>query len=162
MGYNTEAAIPRSWYLTQALSLEGKLKVPTVMFTGPESVLGSAPAAFVNQYRVRLDPKVSVGTEEQLSITLIGTDAPTMALHVRGGVAEFVPDASKYYRKSDINISLPMDAWAGYYVGDITLDDLLARADVKPSNKEKVRAFFSLFDQVHPSKTALIAPSATL
>ena len=162
MGYNTEAMIPRSWYLTQALSLEGKLKIPTVMFTGPESVLGSAPAVFVDQYRVRLDPKVSVGTEEQLSITLIGTDAPTMALHVRGGIAEFVLDASKYYRKSDINISLPMDAWAGYYVGDITLDDLLAREDVKPSNKEKVRAFFSLFDQVHPSKTALIAPSATL
>ncbi len=162
MGYNTEAGIPRSWYLTRALSLEGRLRIPTVMFTGPESVLGSAPAVFVNQYRVRLGPKVSVGTEEQLSITLIGTDAPTMALHVRGGVAEFVPDASKYYRKSDINISLPMDAWAGYYVGDITLDDLLARADVKPSNKEKVRAFFSLFDQVHPSKTALIAPSATL
>ena len=161
MGYNAEASIPRSWYLTKALALEGKLQIPIVMFRGAESVLGSAPDTFIRQYRVRLDPKVSIGKEEQLSITLIGTNAPTMALHVRGAVAEFVPDASKYYRKSDINISLPMAAWAGYYVGDITLDDLLAREDVKPSNKEKVRAFFSLFDQVHPSKTALIAPSAT-
>ena len=34
--------------------------------------------------------------------------------------------------------------------------------NVKPSNKEKLRPFFSLFDQFHPSKTALIAPSATV
>ncbi len=84
-----------------------------------------------------------------------------MGLHVRSGIAEFVPDVSKHYRKPDISIDMSMDAWAGYYVGDITLVDLLAREDVKPSNKDKVRAFFSLFDQVHPSKTALIAPSAT-
>ncbi|MCZ6663086.1 MAG: MBL fold metallo-hydrolase [Actinobacteria bacterium] len=160
MGYDTAAMIPRSFYLTRALSLEGRLQIPTVMFTGPESVLGSPPDTFVNQYRVRLDPKVSVGKEEQLSITLTGTDAPTMALHVRGGVAEFVPDAGKYYRESDANISLPMDAWAGYYVGDIALDELLAREDVRSSDKETVRAFFGLFDQVHPSKTALVAPSA--
>jgi alkyl sulfatase BDS1-like metallo-beta-lactamase superfamily hydrolase len=160
MGYNTQASIPRSWYLTRALALEGKLQIPTVMFTGPESVLDLAPDTFVNQFRVRLDPKVSVGKEQQLSITLVGTDTPTMALHVRGGVAEFVPDISKHYHKSDISISMPMDAWAGYYIGDITLDDLLAKKDVKISDRKKVKAFFKLFDQVHPSKAALIPPSA--
>ena len=82
-------------------------------------------------------------------------------MHVRSGVADFVPDASKHYRKPDISIDMSMDAWTGYYVGDITPGDLLTREDDEPSNKEKVRAFFSLFDQVHPSKTALIAPSAT-
>ncbi len=160
MGYNTEASIPRSWYLTRALALEGKLQTPTVMFTGPESVLGSSPDTFVSHYRVRLDPKVSLGQEKQLSITLIGADASTMALHVRGGVAEFVADASQYYRKSDISISLSMDAWAGYYVGDISLDELLARDDVKSLDPQAVKAFFSLFDQIHPSKAVLIAPSA--
>jgi alkyl sulfatase BDS1-like metallo-beta-lactamase superfamily hydrolase len=59
MGYNTEASIPRSWYLTRALALEGKLQIPVAMFTGPDSVLQSAPDTYVNQYRVRLDPKVS-------------------------------------------------------------------------------------------------------
>ncbi|UCD59188.1 MAG: MBL fold metallo-hydrolase [Candidatus Hydrogenedentota bacterium] len=159
MGYNTEASIPRSWYLTKALALEGKLQIPTVMFTGPDSVLESKPETFVDQYRVRLDPKVSYGKEQLLAITLDGTDAPTMGLHVRSGVAEFVPDVSKHFRDSDISINMSMKAWAAYFVGDITLDALLESKDIKASNKGKVKDFFSLFDQVHPSKAALIPAS---
>lgn len=161
MAYNTEATIPRSWYLTKALALEGKIQIPTVMFQGPESVLGSAPATFVNQYRVRLDPKVSYGQDQMLAITLSGTDAPTMGLHVRSGVAEFVPDTGKYARKADASIDMSMEAWGGYYVGDITLDDLLGRSDVTVGDKAQVKAFFAMFDQVHPSKTALVPASAT-
>ena len=160
MGYNTEASIPRSWYLTKALALESKLQIPTVMFTGPDSVLESTPDIYVNQYRVRLDPKVSYGKGQLLAITLDGTGAPTMGLHVRSGVAEFVPDVSKHFRKPDISIHMSMEAWAGYFVGDITLDALLERKDVKAGNKGKVKGFFSLFDQVHPSKAALIPASA--
>ena len=161
MGYNTEASIPRSWYLTKALALEGKLQIPSAMFTGPDSVLKSAPDTYVSQYRVRLDPKVSYGKEQLLAINLDGTGAPTMGLHVRSGIAEFVPDVSKHYRKPDISIDMSMEAWAGYYVGDITLDALLDRKDVKASDKVRVKSFFSFFDQVHPSKAALI-PASTL
>jgi alkyl sulfatase BDS1-like metallo-beta-lactamase superfamily hydrolase len=161
MGYNAKASIPRSWYLTRALALEGKLHIPTAMFTGPDSVLGSPPETFVKQYRVRIDPKASYGKEQLLAINLDGTGAPTMGLHVRSAVAEFVPDVSKHYRKPDISIDMSMEAWASYFVGDVTLDALLEREDVKASNKDQVKAFFSLFDQVHPSKAALI-PASTL
>lgn len=159
MGYNTMATIPRSWYLTRALALEGKIQIPVAMHGDTSSVMGSPPATFVKQYRVRLDPKASLGKEQQLAVTLTATDAPTMALHVRGGVAEFVPDASTYLRQSDISISMPLEAWASYYVGDITLAELLDRQDVKCSDKELVQAFFSLFDQVHASKALLIPAS---
>jgi alkyl sulfatase BDS1-like metallo-beta-lactamase superfamily hydrolase len=159
MGYNTMATIPRSWYLTRALALEGKTQIPVAMHGDTSSVLGSPPATYVKQYRVRLDPKASLGKEQQLSITITGVDAPTMALHVRGGVAEYIPDVERYYRKSDISISMPLDAWASYYVGDITLAQLLDRKDVKSSDRDQVNAFFSLFDQVHASKALLIAPS---
>ena len=54
---------------------------------------------------------------------------------------------------------MPLEAWASYYVGDITLAGLLERPDVKCSDKQQVQAFFSLFDQVHASKALLIAPS---
>lgn len=159
MGYNTMATIPRSWYLTRALALEGKTQIPVAMHGDTSSVLASPPANYVSQYRVRLDPKSSVGKEQQLSITITDTDTPTMALHVRGGVAEFVPDVSQYNRKSDISINMSLDAWASYYVGDITLPQLLDRKDVTTSSKQQVAAFFSLFDQVHASKALLIAPS---
>lgn len=159
MGYNTMGMIPRSWYLTRALALEGKVKIPVAMHDDTSSVLGSSPDTYVRQLRVRLDPRAGLGTNQLLSITLTGTDAPTMALHVRGGVAEFVPDASKYYREPDISIDMSLDAWASYYVGDTTLAQLLDRKDVKSSDKSQVGAFFSMFDQVHASKALLIAPS---
>jgi alkyl sulfatase BDS1-like metallo-beta-lactamase superfamily hydrolase len=160
MAYNTEATIPRSWYLTRALALEGKLQIPTVVFTEPDSVLESPPSIFVDQYRVRLDPRASYGKNQLLAITLVGTDAPTMGLHVRSGVAEFVPDVSKHFRKPDVSVRMSMEAWAGYFVGDITLDALLEREDVEADDKKRVKDFFSLFDQVHPSKAGLIPASA--
>jgi hypothetical protein len=58
-----------------------------------------------------------------------------------------------------MSISMPLDAWASYYVGDITLSQLLDREGVMTSDKKQVKAFFSLFDQVHASKAMLIAPS---
>ena len=121
--------------------------------------MSSAPETYVNQYRVRLDPKASYGQEQLLGINLEGTDAPTMGLHVRSGVAEFVPDVATHYREPDVSITMSMEAWAGYFVGDITLDELLERNDVKTSNKDKVKTFFNFFDQVHPSKTTLIQAS---
>jgi hypothetical protein len=132
------------------------------MFAGPDSVLASAPDTYVKQYRVRLDPKVSYGKEQLLAIILEGTGSPTMGLHVRSGVAEFVPDVTKHFREPDISIHMSMEAWAGYFVGDITLGDLLERKDVKVSSKGRVKDFFLLFDQVHPSKAALIPASAML
>jgi alkyl sulfatase BDS1-like metallo-beta-lactamase superfamily hydrolase len=160
MAYAAEASIPRSWYLTKALALEGKLQIPTIVFSGPDSVLKSPPDTYVNQYRVRLDPQVSYGKEQLLAITLDGTDAPTMGLHVRSGVAEFVPDLSRHFREPDISVRMSMEAWAGYFVGDISLDVLLKREDVEADDKGRVKGFFSLFDQVHPSKAGLIPASA--
>ena len=36
----------------------------------------------------------------------------TVALHVRRGIAEFVPDLGKYYRKSDITLAMGGAQWA--------------------------------------------------
>lgn len=161
MGYRTEASIPRSWYLTRALALEGKIRIPTVVFSDPQPILESPPHTFVEQYRVRLDPRVSYGKDRLLAITLEGTEAPAMGLHVRSGVAEFVADVGSYAREPDASVHMPLEAWAGYYVGDVSLDELMAREDVVADDEAWVKGFFRLFDQVHPSKTALIPASAS-
>ncbi|PKH06007.1 alkyl sulfatase dimerization domain-containing protein [Moritella sp. Urea-trap-13] len=161
MGYNTEASIPRSYYLSKALEMEGKIHIPAIMFTGPESVLGFPAATTVEQYRVRLDPKVSYGEYQLLAIEMGDENSGVMGMHVRSGVAEFITDLSQYSQKPDMTIKMSMDAWAGYFVGDITLDELLVRKDVKTSDKTDVKRFFGMFDQVHPSKAALI-PASTL
>jgi hypothetical protein len=51
-------------------------------------------------------------------------------------------------------------AWGKYFIGDINLNALLDREDVKADNKNKIKGFFSLFDQVNPTKTKLIPASA--
>jgi hypothetical protein len=56
---------------------------------------------------------------------------------------------------------MSLKAWGAYFVGDITLDKLLDRSDVTVSDKNKVKGFFSMFDQVHSSKAALV-PASTL
>lgn len=160
MGHNTMAMIPRSWYLTRALELEGNTYVPKIAFMGPEQVIDSEPGTFVNFMRVRIDPRASLGSNTQLSFKFTDRDVPAMALHVRGGVAEFVEDAGQYLRESDVEIRLSMEAWANYYVGEINLDEFLARDDVSTSDESGVKSFFMLFDQVHESKTLLMAPSS--
>jgi alkyl sulfatase BDS1-like metallo-beta-lactamase superfamily hydrolase len=160
MGYQTGAIIPRSWYLTRALALEGQIQIPEIVYLDSQQVLDSEPDTFVNFMRVRLDPIVSLGQDVQLSIKFTDRDGPTMALHVRSGIAEFIADVSQYVRQSDVNVEMSMDAWARYYVGETNLDQLLARDDVNASNRDKLRAFFMLFDQMHESKTFLVAPSS--
>jgi len=160
MGYQAGAVIPRSWYLTRALELEGQTYVPEIVYQDSQQVVDSVPDTFVNFMRVRLDPKVSLGEDVQLSIRFTDRDGPTMALHVRSGVAEFIADVSQYARPSDVDVEMTMDAWAKYYVGEIDLDQLLVRDDVNAANRDNVRAFFMLFDQMHESMTFLVAPSS--
>lgn len=160
MAYNTEATIPRSWYLTRALALEGKLQIPTAMFSDADLIREAAPESSVRQYRVRLDPKNSYGKETLLAIAFEGSDAPVMGLHVRSGVAEFVPDVSKHAHEADISVQMSMQAWSEYFVGDIDLDTLLERDDITTDDKDTLKQFFSLFDQVHHSKAGLIPASA--
>ncbi|WP_418642851.1 alkyl sulfatase dimerization domain-containing protein [Vibrio chaetopteri] len=159
MGYRTEATIPRSWYLTRALQLEDKLQIPQIAFTGVESVIDSPADTYVNQYRVRLDPRVSYGEDQMIAITFNDSDAPTMGLHVRSGVAEFVSDINQYARAPDTNLALTKRAWGEYFMGEISLGELLKHKDVKTDDNNRVNNFFLLFDQVAPSKTQLIPAS---
>ena len=158
MGYNTMATIPRSWYLTRARALEGKTRIPVAVHGEAAAVLAAPADTYVRQFRVRLDPRSSLGRDQVLGITLTGTDAPAMALHVRNGIAEFIADARQYQRQPDLDISMPLDAWASYYVGDITLAALLEREDVHGSDRQQLAAFFAMFDQVHPGKAMLVPP----
>ncbi len=159
MGYNTEATIPRSWYLTRALALEGKLHIPTIVLPEAEAVVAASPDTYVRQFRVRIDPRAAVGKEQLLAITITDSKMSAMGLHVRNSVAEFIPDVAKHYRKPDVKIELPHKAWADYYVGNITLDDLLKRDGVKTDDAEALRRFFGLVDTANRKRFQLLPPA---
>ncbi|WP_394246458.1 alkyl sulfatase dimerization domain-containing protein [Vibrio profundi] len=159
MGYRTEATIPRSWYLTKALALEGKLEIPTVVFSDADSIIDMPSETFINQFRVRLDPKASYGENQMLAIKITDADGPTSGLHVRSTVAEFVPNVADYALQPELEISLPKRTWVEYFVGEKNLDDMLDSTDVEANNKTAVRAFLSLFDQLDESRTQFVSPS---
>ncbi|WP_241907179.1 alkyl sulfatase dimerization domain-containing protein [Vibrio splendidus] len=159
MGYQTEASIPRSWYLTKALELEGKVQIPSVVFSDANSIIRSPAETLVGQFRVRLDPIASYGEDQMMAITIKDSDAPTMGLHVRSTVAEFISDTEDYNRQADLEISVSKRTWAEYFVGEKSLDKMLESADVSTNHKDDVRGFFSLFDQLDESKTRFVSPS---
>lgn len=159
MGYRTEATIPRSWYLTKALSLEGKLEIPTVVFSDVDSIIDIPSETFINQFRVRLDPKASYGKNQMLAIKITDADGPTSGLHVRSTVAEFVPNVATYVQQPNLELSLPKHVWVQYFVGEIDLDEMLNSSNVVTNSKNDVREFFSLFDQLNESRTHFISPS---
>lgn len=153
MGYRTEASIPRSWYLTRALELEGKITLPQVVYANAETVFEAADGTYVSQFRVRLDPVKSYGADQLLAIAFTDSDKTVMGLHVRSTVAEFITDVSAYSRQPDIEIRLPKRTWAQYYVGEKSLQQMLASESVTSSDNQRVEAFFQLFDQLDESQT---------
>lgn len=159
MGYRTEATIPRSWYLTKALALEGKLEIPTVVFSDVDSIIDMPSETFINQFRVRLDPKASYGKNQMLAIKITDADGPTSGLHVRSTVAEFVPNVATYVQQPNLELSLPKQVWVQYFVGELDLDEMLDSSNVVTNNKNDVREFFSLFDQLNESRTHFVSPS---
>ncbi|MEZ9701265.1 alkyl sulfatase dimerization domain-containing protein [Vibrio sp. 10N.261.46.E12] len=157
MGYRAEASIPRSWYLTRALELEGKIEVPAVALLGLDSVMSSPADTFVQQFRVRLNPSASLGQDKLLAITIEGEDASTMGLHLRSSIAEYIPNVEDYSRSQDMSISMPKQIWGQYFMGEISLSEMLNDASVTTNNKDDVKTFFEFFDQVAPSKDRFIS-----
>jgi linear primary-alkylsulfatase len=73
---------------------------------------------FVNYHRVRINPHKAETTDKVITFTF---GDKTVGLHVRRGVAEFLPEPDKYPRKVDIALVMDGDTWAKLYLNQIDL-----------------------------------------
>jgi alkyl sulfatase BDS1-like metallo-beta-lactamase superfamily hydrolase len=113
MGYITTGTIPRSWYLSQARSLEGKVSITrNVPPSGAQ--IAASPETFVDFHRVRLIPEKSVGVNEVIAFVFADA-AGTAALHVRDGVAEFVPIPAMHCLSPAHTVTLRAAVWGRLY-----------------------------------------------
>ena len=158
MAYRTTGSIARAFLMTEALTLEGKIAYPKLIPPSAETIAGS-PESFVDYFRVRIDPKKSENTDKVIQFVFTDKGNKAVALHVRRGIAEYIPVPSDYYRKSDYSIKLDSESWAALYLSSVTLDKAISSGKVKVEGKQKeLGTIFDMFDKFKPTKNYVVPP----
>ncbi len=152
LAYRTTGSIARGFLLTEALALEGKVKSPLTIMPSTEIIAGS-PATFVDYYRIRIDPEKSKETDKVIEFVFTDQKDKPVALHIRGGVAEFVPEPSEYLKKADYVLKLDGKTWASVYLGDADMAEEIQsqKVEVTKGDQAELVALFELFDKFSPA-----------
>lgn len=157
MAYVSTGQNDRAHLMSQALSLEGKLKIARLIPPAPETVVTFA-TAFVDYFRVRIDPQKSGKTDSFVRFDF--TDGKSAGLHVRRAVAEFVEEPDKYLRKPDITLAMSGETWAKIYLSQGTAEELIKSGDIKVTGDVAEAArVINLFDRYVPEKAVVIPPA---
>lgn len=152
MAYRSTGSIARAFLLTEALTLEGKITYPRLIPPSPE-VIASSPETFVDYFRVRIDPKKSENMDIVLEFLFTDKGNMAVALHVRGGIAEYIPVPADYLKKSDFVIKMDSEIWAKLYLSSVSLEEAIKSGEVKASGDTKeLITIFDMFDKFKPTK----------
>jgi alkyl sulfatase BDS1-like metallo-beta-lactamase superfamily hydrolase len=159
MAYRSTGSIPRAFLMSEALALEGKVTIPRLIPPSAE-MIAQSPDAFVDYFRVRIDPKKAQDTDKVLQFEFTDKGNQTVALHVRRGVVEFIPDPANYLREADYELTLDSESWATLYLSSADLGKAIAEGKVKltKGTPQDVTAVFDLFDKFVPAKNYKIPP----
>jgi alkyl sulfatase BDS1-like metallo-beta-lactamase superfamily hydrolase len=153
MGQLATGSIPRAFLLSEARALEGKVIIPRLIPPAPEAIAGS-PATFVDFFRVRIDPRKSQNTDKVLEFVFTDQDGQTVGLHVRRGIAEYLPDPADHYQGADFVLGLDGETWAALYLSGIDLVEAIdsKALRVKQGRKAELVKIFAMFDRFEPAK----------
>ena len=153
MGHRTTGTIARAFLLSEARALEGKVTIPVLIPPTPE-IIAASPDTFANFFRVRIDPKKAQDTDKVVQFVFTGKENKAVALHVRRGVAEYIPTPADYYRQPDFVVELGAESWAALYLGSTDLEKAVAagKAKVTKGNQADVVGLFDLFDKLVPTR----------
>ncbi|HID92601.1 MAG TPA: MBL fold metallo-hydrolase [bacterium (Candidatus Stahlbacteria)] len=159
LAYRTTGSISRGFLLSEALALEGKIKSPLVVLPSPE-IIAKSPTTFVDYYRIYIDPNKSKTTDKVIEFVFTDHKEQTVALHIRRGVVEFVPEPSKYMKKADFVLKLDGKTWASIYLGssDIAKEIQSKKIKLTKGDKTEIVALFELFDKFVPSHNYKVPP----
>ena len=155
MGQISNSFIGRAFFLSEARALEGKEILPRLVPPTAQTIAGD-PTFFVDMFRVRIDPKKAENTEKMLVFNF--TNGTNAGLHVRRGIAEFVPDPSKHYRPADISVTADPKTWAALYLNSTTIEEALKSGGLKMTkgSMDDLKAVMDLFDKFDPSRNYTI------
>jgi len=159
MGYRTTGSIARAFLLSEALALEGKVSIPRLVPPSAE-VISQSPEAFVDFFRVRIDPEKAQDTDMVVEFVFTDKGNQAVALHVRRGVVEYIPVPADYYRKSDAILQLDSATWAALYLSQTDLERALAdgKARLTQGSPQELAKVWALFDKFNPAKNYKVPP----
>ena len=158
MGYRTTGSIARAFLLTEALALEGEVTYPRIVPPSRETIAG-APETFVDYFRVRIDPKMSEDIDEVIEFVFTDKGNRAVALHVRRGIAEFVPVPADHYKPAGFTVKLDSETWADLYLSTISLGDAIEKGDVElTGDAASVQQLFAAFSQFEPTRNYRVPP----
>jgi len=150
MGYRALSTNARSWYLSQALELEGKTAILKSLPALPDAVSANL-ADFVNYYRVPVDPDRAADTDEVLGLHF---DTRAYGLHVRRSVVDLIPDLSLSERKPDVTVSMAPRVWVAVFNNLADPGDLTDKDEIKvvQGDAAEAKALFAMFDPIYDWK----------
>ena len=149
MGQLAIGSIGRSFLISEARALEGKENIPKVVPPNP-AIIAASPATFVDYHRVRIDPRKAEAVDKVIAFTF---GDKSVGLHVRRGVAEFLPEPAKYARKADVALAMDGETWAKLYLNAADVKSLAASGAVKMTtgDVQAASAILDLFDRFDPA-----------
>lgn len=151
MGHRARGSIMRSYALSQALELEGKVEIPNVIPPAAREIASAPPERYLSRYRVRIDPLQSADTDLMVHFVFTDFGDETLGLHLRRGVVEFVESPERYSREPELILKLDRATWAQIYLGQADIGDLIdQQALVVKGEEGRAVKFFSLFDPFQP------------
>ena len=156
---HTTSMIARTLSLTEALALEGKVKVPKLVPPTVEQIKSFEPGEFVNRHRIRIDPLKAKDTDSMIRFEFTDAQNKAVALHIRRGVVEYVETPDSYYRKPDFTLALTRDVWAKLYLSQATVAQLASSGALKiAGDSAGCDQVLELFDKFDLAKNTLIPP----
>jgi len=159
LAYLSHGANARSHLLTQTLGLENKVVVPRLIPPQAQFIVAD-PRNTVDYFRVRIDPEKSGKTDKVVQLDFTDGKKPSVGLHIRRAVVEYLPKPEEYSREADITLALSGETWAKIFLSQENVADLISKGEIKVTkgNGKEAARLFDLFDRYKPEKALLIAP----
>lgn len=149
IAYRSPGSIARHFCLTQALELEGAISPVRSVLPSVASILSMDPARYINFFRIRLDPQKAGELRQRLTIRVTDKNCEH-TLEVRHGVCEFMANTPASGADA-MTLSLSHEDWARFYLGQTTVQELLASGAATSAQAQRVLQFLALFDSAEAS-----------
>lgn len=134
MGQVTTASNTRSWFLTQARELEGKVdtRVPPIRFVNAGMVRQMPAVTYVNGLRFLLPPALSADGEKTIHLQFESPDH-AFTLRLRNGVVLIADGVQDFQEQADASVAMSFDAWARLVGREARAGALLEAGEIKLS-----------------------------
>lgn len=146
MGMVLESQNARSWCLTQAYALTGKINLPRV-FLPREMAVNMSNQTMLSQYKVRINPEKAQNSDYMLVFEVDGKNP--IGLHCRRGLVEYVENIGAYKRKADATLQLTHTSVVDLFLNAKQVSAILSEPTTHIDGDRKgVQNFLEMFDEI--------------